>query len=109
VVRVERLRRAVARINPQLSPAAVQRACDLALTTTSPSVIEDHRSFHELLPSGVPVAYADENGDERHEHARLVDFDDLSNNEFVAARRRAIRQLEALGHKVTLEPLTEAA
>ena len=59
---VERLRRAVARINPQLSPEAVQRACDLALTTTSPSVIEDHRSFHELLLSGVPVAYQDADG-----------------------------------------------
>ena len=90
VVLVERLRGAVARINPQLSPEAVQRACDLALTTTSPSVIEDHRSFHELLLSGVPVAYADENGDERHEHAWLVDFDELSNNEFVAINQLTI-------------------
>ena len=90
VVLVERLRRAVARINPQLSPEAVQRACDLALTTTSPSVIEDHRSFHELLLSGVPVAYQDANGEEQHEHARLVDFDDLSNNEFLAVNQLTI-------------------
>ena len=34
-----------------------QRVCELALTSTSPSVIEDHRGFHELLLSGVPVAY----------------------------------------------------
>ena len=90
VVLVERLRRAVARINPQLTPEAVQRACDLALTTTSPSVIEDHRSFHELLLSGVPVAYQDANGEERYEHARLVDFDDVSNNEFLAVNQLTI-------------------
>ena len=90
VVLVERLRGAVARINPQFSPEAVQRACDLALTTTSPSVIEDHRSFHELLLSGVPVAYVDGHGDEHYDHARLVDFDDVSRNEFVAVNQLTI-------------------
>ena len=90
VVLVDRLRRAVARINPQLSAAAVQRACDLALTTTSPSVIEDHRSFHELVLSGVPVAYQDGHGQERYEHARLVDFEEPSNNEFVAVNQITI-------------------
>ena len=90
VLLVGRLRRAVARINPLLSPEAVQRACDLALATTSPSVIEDHRSFHELLLSGVPVAYQDANGQERYEHARLVDFENVSNNEFLAVNQLTI-------------------
>jgi type I restriction enzyme R subunit len=90
VVLVERLRRAVSRINPQLPIEAVQRACDIALTTTSPSVIEDHRSFHELLLAGVPIAYQDEQGQERNEHARLVDFDDVSNNEFLAVNQLTI-------------------
>ena len=90
VVLMERLRRAVKRINPQLSPQAVQRACDIALATTSPAVIEDHRSFHELLLSGVPVAYQDADGQERYEHARLVDFDESSNNEFLAVNQLTI-------------------
>jgi type I restriction enzyme R subunit len=90
VVLVERLRRAVARINPRLPAEAVTRACDLALTSTSPAVIEDHRSLHELLLSGVPVAYQDTNGEERYEHARLVDFDDVSNNEFLAVNQLTI-------------------
>ena len=90
VVLVERLRRAVARINPQLPPEAVRRACDLALTTTSPSVIEDHRSFHELLLSGVPVAYRMRHGQERYEHARLVDFEEPANNEFLAVNQLTI-------------------
>jgi type I restriction enzyme R subunit len=90
VVLVDRLRRAVTRINPNLPPQAVQRACELALTSTSPSVIEDHRSFHELLLAGVPVTYRDAGGTERHDHARLVDFEDLSNNEFLAVNQLTI-------------------
>ena len=53
-------------------------------------MIEDHRSFHELLLSGVPVAYQDEHGQERYEHARLVDFEDVSNNEFLAVNQLTI-------------------
>jgi type I restriction enzyme R subunit len=90
VVLLGRLRRSIARINPQLSTEAVRRACDIALTITSPAVIEDHRSFHELLLSGVPVAYQDRHGQERYEHARLVDFDELSNNEFLVVNQLAI-------------------
>ena len=33
-------------------PRPSQRVCDLALTSTSPSVIENHRAFHELLLVG---------------------------------------------------------
>src|SRR6266545_3307402 len=87
MVLVERLWSAVGRINPQLPPEAVQRVCGLALTSTSPAVIEDHRSFHELLLAGVPVSYRDEDGEERHDHAWLVDFDEVGNNEFLAVNQ----------------------
>jgi type I restriction enzyme, R subunit len=87
VVLIERLRRAVARINPKLPPEAVQRVCELAVTGTSPSPIEDHRGFHELLLSGVPISYVDDDHVEQHAHALLVDFDDLANNEFLAVNQ----------------------
>ncbi len=90
VVLLGRLRRAVERINPHLPPESVQRACEIALTSTSPSVIEDHRSFHELLLSGVPVAYLDADGVERHDHTRLVDFDEPASNEFLAVNQLTV-------------------
>ena len=90
VVLVGRLLRAVEKINPHLPAEAAQRACELALTGTSPLVIEDHRGFHELLLSGVPVSYRDEDGIERHDHARLVDFDKPDNNEFLAVNQFTI-------------------
>jgi len=90
VVLVDRLRPVVARINPHLPPDAVQRACELVMTITSPVVIEDHRSFHELLLSGVPVTYRDHDGVERNDHASLVDFENVGNNEFVAVNQLTI-------------------
>jgi type I site-specific restriction-modification system R (restriction) subunit len=87
VVLVERFRAAVARINPHLPPEAVRAVCDLGLTSTSPAVVEDHRGFHEFLLAGVPVGYLDEHGEERHDYARLVDFDEIGNNEFLAVNQ----------------------
>jgi type I restriction enzyme R subunit len=90
VVLLDRLRAAVERINPRLPPAAVQRVCEEVITSTSPSAIEDHRSFHEILLAGVPVPYVDEEGVERHDHARLIDFDETDNNEFLAVNQFTI-------------------
>ena len=87
VVLIDRLRNAVARINPTLPPGAVQRVCELAMTGTSPSLIEDHKGFHELLLSGVPISYVDDDDIEQHAHAWLVDFDDPTNNEFLAVNQ----------------------
>jgi type I restriction enzyme R subunit len=83
VVLIERLRQAVARINPGLPGDAVQRACELAMTGTSPSLIEDHRGFHELLTAGVPIPYVDEAGVEQAERAKLVDFENPDRNELL--------------------------
>ena len=90
VVLVGHLRRAIQRINPDLPPPAVQRVIEEVKRTSSPSVIEDHRGFHKLLLSGVPVSHRDAAGIERHAHAWLVDFDDLSKNEFAAVNQLTI-------------------
>jgi type I restriction enzyme R subunit len=84
------LRRGIQRLNPDLPAPAVQRVIDEVKATASPAVVEDHRAFHKLLLSGVPVSYRDEAGAERHAHARLVDFDDLAKNEFAAVNQLTI-------------------
>lgn len=84
------LRRGIQRLNPDLPAAVVRRVVEEVTATASPSVVEDHRAFHKLLLSGVPVSYHDEHGAERHAHVWLVDFDDVSNNEFVAVNQLTI-------------------
>ena len=82
VVLQQTLRAAVAKLNPELPPEAVTRAVDLALTGTSPVRILNHQAFHELLLSGVPVAWLDGARGERSTRARLIDWDDPSRNVF---------------------------
>ncbi len=90
VVLVDRLRAAVVRVNPQLPHEAVQLVIDRALTSSSPVLIEDHRGFHEVLLSGVPVSYLDKDGVERHDQAWLVDFENPTKNEFLAVNQFTI-------------------
>jgi type I restriction enzyme R subunit len=90
VVLAERLRDAVARVNPHLPAEAVRRVCEVAITASSPAVIENHEGFHGLLLSGVPVSYRDASGVERHDHARLVDFETPGNNEFLVVNQLTI-------------------
>jgi type I restriction enzyme R subunit len=90
VVLVHRLRAAVVRINPRLPQEAVQLVIDRSLTGSSPVLIEDHRGFHELVLSGVPVSYLDKDGIERHDRAWLVDFGNPTNNEFLAVNQLTI-------------------
>ncbi len=90
VVLIDRLRGAVARINPQLSADAAQQACDLVLTGTSPVAIENHRDFHELLVSGVVIPYVGDDGEAQSEWVRLIDFDDPARNEMLAVNQFTI-------------------
>jgi type I restriction enzyme, R subunit len=90
VVLPARLRSAVERINPDLPPETVQRVCEIAVASVSPSVIEDRRDFHELLLKGIAVSYIDADGVEQDEHALLVDFDDLGKNEFLAVNQLTV-------------------
>ncbi len=87
VVLLDRLREAVARINPRLSADAVQQACDGVMTGTSPVPIENHRDFHELLVSGVPITFVDDDGVEQSDRAWLVDFDHPVRNELLAVNQ----------------------
>ena len=87
VVLIGRLQEAVARINPELPADVVQRVCELAMTGTSPALIEDHKGFHELLLSGVPLSYVDDDDVEQGVHASLVDFENPANNEFLAVNQ----------------------
>ena len=72
------------RINPQLAGGGRRSGSSTrsSADSTSPSVIEDHRAFHELAPGRRARLLPRPSGVERHAHAWLVDFDDLANNEF---------------------------
>lgn len=83
-----RLRDAVARLNPELPPSAVDDVVAVVLTPTSGDALTENHRMHRLLTGGVrSVVYTDEHGEEHNPTVRLVDSRDPYANDFLAANQ----------------------
>lgn len=89
VVLVDRLRSALARLNPEMPCAAIELAVLAVRSTESPEPILDHLSFHEMLTNGVSVTVL-EDGEEKIYRAKLIDFEHPERNEFTAVNQFTI-------------------
>src|SRR5271166_1033439 len=87
VLLIDRLRAAIARLNPNLAPDT--RADVLAKVTQSetPSLVGENRRFHRYLIEGVPVEVRRKDGTVSGELARLVDFDNPDANDWLAVNQ----------------------
>jgi type I restriction enzyme R subunit len=53
--------------------------------------VENNRWFHDILTNGISVEYKDAaTGETRGDRARLIDFDNPSNNDFLVVRQLAV-------------------
>ncbi len=86
VVLVRRLKEALARINPKIPAEAIEEVLRKVLHPDSPSLVENNRRFHRFLTDGVTVEYQGE-GRVVHDQVRLFDFNDPSNNDWVAVNQ----------------------
>jgi len=90
VVLRECLRSAVARLNPAIPLAAREEAVRQVLDLGIPSLLAANRRFHQLLVNGVPVEYQ-RDGETRGDFVRLIDFTEVSTNEWLAVNQFAIK------------------
>ena len=91
IILLKRLRGALARINREIPPGALEEAVRKLLRTESPSLVENNRCFHRFLTDGVPVEYRREDRIV-HDTARLFDFDTPENNDWVAVNQFTIEE-----------------
>ncbi|MHB1993420.1 type I restriction endonuclease subunit R [Metallibacterium scheffleri] len=82
-----RLRDALARLNPELPAEALADAQRKLLRLEAPSLIERNHAMHRLLVDGVTVEYRGADGGIRGAQARVIDFDDAANNDFLAVNQ----------------------
>jgi type I restriction enzyme R subunit len=82
-----RLRHAIQRLNPQLPIEDVDRVITDVRESTSVVLIEDHEASHTLLTLGVPVEWRDAAGEDRAERAKLIDWENPDNNEYLAVNQ----------------------
>lgn len=82
ILLLQRLRAALARINPHIPEAAQEAAVQKALRISSTDLLHNNESFHRMLVEKVRVPYQ-ENGFERSHEVALIDFERPEQNEFL--------------------------
>lgn len=90
VVLWERVRDAIGKLNPGLTPALVSEAVKRIRRAESQSAIDENYRLHKLITEGVPVEYRDTDGMLRTRMVRLIDFDHPLNNDWVAINQFTI-------------------
>ena len=87
VVLEGRLRTAVEKLNTELPMTAQDEAVRKIMRESSPDQILDNRQFHLMLVGGVDVEYRRAGGELRTEKVRLIDTENIRNNNFVAVNQ----------------------
>src|SRR6187399_2857214 len=87
VVLVARLRDAIKQLNSDIPEVAREEALRKVLRVATPSFTQTNRAFHRLLRDGVPVEYPRPDGSIAGDHVRLIDFEDLSANDWLAVNQ----------------------
>jgi len=90
VVLVGRLRAALRRLNPNLPEEALEDAFNQVMRLDSPNFVENNRRFHRMLRDGAKVEIVDASGERRGDTARLFDFEDPANNDWLAVNQFTI-------------------
>lgn len=86
VILIDRIRRAVRRINSGIPLEQQEEAIREIQRIASPELISNNETFHRYLTEGIPVSYQQE-GSERGDLVWLVDFQDPLNNNFVVSNQ----------------------
>ena len=99
VVLAQRLRDALARLNPDLPAEALEDAFRKLTRPEGADLIQRNRALHRLLVDGVTVEYRDAEGAIRGAQARVIDFDDPQANDWLA-----VNQFTVVENKHTRRP-----
>jgi type I restriction enzyme R subunit len=97
VVLEQRLHDALARLNPDLPAAALEDAFRKLTRPEGPTLEVRNRAVHRMLVDGVTVEYRTPEGTIRGAQARALDFEDATNNDWLAVNQFSVT-VGAQGH-----------
>jgi type I restriction enzyme, R subunit len=89
IVLVNRLRNAIAKINPEIPLDAQEAAIQKVLRIASPELLHNNEEFNRLLVEKVKIPYQ-QNGYERSHEVALIDFENPANNQFTVVNQYTI-------------------
>jgi len=90
VILDNRLAASLRLLNPSLPHDALDEAQKLLLRAESPNLAVNNHRFHKYVIDGVPVSYQNHEGRTVYKTARVVDFDDPANNDWLAVNQFSI-------------------
>ena len=85
-----RLREALERLNPHFPAETLEEVLRKVQQTETPLLIEENRRLHRYLIEGVPVEVTREDGSIGGDVARLIDFDDVHANDWLAVNQYTV-------------------
>ena len=89
IILLNRLRTAIATINPTIPLDAQEAAVQKVLRIATPDLLHNNEEFHRLLVEKVKIPYQ-ENGYERSYEVALIDFEQPANNQFLVVNQYTI-------------------
>jgi type I restriction enzyme R subunit len=89
VLLLDRLREALARINPRIPAEAIADAVRKLSSLAGPHLVESNRQFHQFLTDGSNVEYR-EKGRVVHDLVKLFDLEKPENNDWAAVNQFTI-------------------
>lgn len=92
VVLTERLRDAIVRLNPDIPADGQDEAFRKVKRLTAPTLVGRNRQFHKWIRDGVDVEFRRSDGSVGGDQVRLLDADDVSNNDFLAVNQFFVRE-----------------
>ncbi len=87
-----RLRDALTRLNSTLPAEAIEDAFRKLIRPEGVDLLPRNRALHRLLVDGVTVEYRNKDGTVRGAQVRVIDFEDLKNNDWLAVNQFTVSE-----------------
>ncbi|GBE18523.1 type I restriction enzyme EcoR124II R protein [archaeon BMS3Abin16] len=87
ILLLERLQKAVARINPTIPADAREDAIRQIQRLNSPELIANNEAFHRMLTEGIKISYRKKDGSSRGDLVWLIDYKNPENNEYTVTNQ----------------------
>ncbi len=91
VVLADRLREALAQLNPEIPAEALEEAFRKVTRPNLPSLVGNNRVFHKMLVEGVEVQYR-QDGRIVGDQVRLIDYENMENNDWLAVNQFTVEE-----------------
>ncbi len=89
IILKNRLKKAIAKLNPHIPPDFHEEAQQKLLNIASPDLLNNNETFHQYLTEGITIEYQ-KDGETRGEPLQLIDWKNPENNEFLAVNQYTI-------------------